>query len=704
MDWLIRKHNGSVVLYRKKKIETAIDRTLKGSDTQESAREIADQVEAALYMNFFKNGTVPTAEQIQDYIEETLILRKLTAATRAFILYREKRNEARDVDALLSGMDSLVSDYLGREDWRVNENSNMNYSLQGLNYYLSSSITARYWLNKIYTPGIKQLQDSGDIHIHDLGILGPYCVGWDLMNLLREGFRGARGKVESAPPAHLRTALGQIVNFFYTLQGEAAGAQAFSNFDTLLAPFIRYDGLSYSEVRQSMQEFLFNVNIPTRVGFQTPFTNITMDLEVPVTLRDQRVVIGGKEMDATYGDFQEEMNILNRAFCNLMMEGDRKGRIFTFPIPTYNITRDFNWDDDELQPLWEMTGKYGIPYFSNFVNSDMNPEDARSMCCRLRLDNRELRIRGGGLFGSNPLTGSIGVVTVNLPRIAYLASDLDSFHHRLSTVMETARESLELKRKLIEDLTDRGLYPYTRHYLEEIKRETGSNWANHFSTIGLIGMNEACMNFLGKGIRDLESREWAIGVLEFMREKLSEFQNETGNMYNLEASPAEGASYRLALRDSSRFPGAYTMGSSNPFYTNSVHLPVSERMDIYGLLEHQDPLQTRFTGGTVVHIFLGEAIGDWRMVRKLTKTIVSRFHLPYFSFTPTFSICPVHGYIKGEHFLCPYPHSDSEIEKYGEVVEHSGTGLPEGSFRTVDDLQEETDQGSLLLQIGKVTL
>jgi anaerobic ribonucleoside-triphosphate reductase len=704
MDWLIRKHNGSVVLYRKKKIETAIERTLRVSDTDESATELADQVEAALYMNFFKDGTVPTAAQIQDYIEETLILRKLTAAARAFILYREKRNEARDVDGLISGMNSLVSDYLGREDWRVNENSNMNYSLQGLNFYLSSSITARYWLNRIYTPGIKQMQDSGDIHIHDLGILGPYCVGWDLQTLLREGFRGARGKVESAPPVHLRTALGQIVNFFYTLQGEAAGAQAFSNFDTLLAPFVRYDGMTYAEVKQSMQEFLFNVNIPTRVGFQTPFTNITMDLEVPQSFRDLPAVIGGRETDAVYGDFQEEMNLLNRAFCDLMMEGDRKGRIFTFPVPTYNIAGDFDWEDDGLRPLWEMTGRYGIPYFSNFVNSDMKPEDARSMCCRLRLDNRELRNRGGGLFGSNPLTGSIGVVTVNLPRIAYLASDQESFDHRLSGVMETARESLELKRKMIEEFTERGLYPYTRYYLGEIRRETGSYWANHFSTIGLIGMNEACVNFLGRGIRDPESREWAIGVLEFMREKLSEFQNETGNMYNLEASPAEGASYRLALRDSSRFPGAYTMGSSNPFYTNSVHLPVTERMDVFDLLEHQDPLQTRFTGGTVVHIFLGEAIDDWRMVRKLTKTIVSRFHLPYFSFTPTFSICPVHGYVAGEHHICPHPHSDGELEKYGEVVEYSGEALPEGSYRAVEESAGGPEQGSLFLQVGKVRL
>ena len=462
MDWLVRKRNGIVVSYRKSRIESAIDRALKSSETKGSSREMADQVEAALYMNFFKPGSIPTIEQIQDFIEETFVLRKLTAAARQFILYREKRNEAREVTAIFKGMDHLVGDYICQQDWRVNENSNMNYSLQGLNFYLSSSITARYWLSKIYTPGIKEYQDNGDMHIHDLGILGPYCVGWDLMELLQGGFLGARGKIESKPASHLRTALGQVVNFFYTLQGEAAGAQAFSNFDTLMAPFIRHDNLSFEKVKQCLQEFLFNVNIPTRVGFQTPFTNITMDLRVPSTHKDLPVIIGGKPQPETYGNYQHEMNIFNRAFSELMMAGDAKGRIFTFPIPTYNLTSDFDWDDDELQPLWEMTGKYGIPYFSNFVNSDMNPEDSRSMCCRLRLDNRKLKARGGGLFGSNPLTGSIGVVTVNIPRMALVTrGDEDAFFQRLSSVMEAARESLELKRNFVEELTERGLYPYT---------------------------------------------------------------------------------------------------------------------------------------------------------------------------------------------------------------------------------------------------
>lgn len=698
MDWLVRRSSGDIEPYRRSEILISVEGALSASETDENAAEITDQVEAALYMSFFRRGAIPTVEQVQDFVEETLVLRKLTAAARQFILYREKRNEARDVNRLFSGIDGLVGDYLGREDWRVNENSNMNYSLQGLNFYLSSSITARYWLGKIYTPKIKEAHDSADIHIHDLGILGPYCVGWDLSELLREGFRGARGKIESAPPKHLRTALGQIVNFFYTLQGEAAGAQAFSNFDTLLAPYLRHDSLSDDEVRQALQEFLFNVNIPTRVGFQTPFTNITMDLRVPKNLASDPVLHAGSSAAGTYSEYQREMDVFNRIFAGLMMQGDSKGRIFTFPIPTYNLTSDFDWETDELRPLWEMTGKYGIPYFSNFVNSDMNPEDARSMCCRLRLDNRQLRKRGGGLFGSNPLTGSIGVVTINLPRIAWLARGGGDFFDILGSVMEVSRDSLELKRKAVEELTEKGLYPYTKHYLRDIRAASGSYWANHFSTIGLVGMNEACMNILGKGIRDPEASAWAVSVLEFMRERLSEFQEETGNLYNLEASPAEGASYRLAKKDREKFPGCYTMGSSNPYYTNSVHLPVNERVDIFTLLSHQDPLQEMFTGGTVVHIFIGEAITDWRMVRRLARSIVTRFRLPYFSFTPTFSICPVHGYIPGETPLCPYPHTDTELMAYGDIVEVEGE-LPDGSYRELT-ADGEPGGGGLFLHLG----
>ncbi|MCK4420741.1 ribonucleoside triphosphate reductase [candidate division WOR-3 bacterium] len=701
MDWLIRKRSGEIMPYNKVKIEVAISKTLKATNTEENATEIANQVETSLYMNFFKKGNIPTVEEIQNYVEETLILRNLTDAAKAYILYREKRNETREVKGLFEDIEDLVNDYLKREDWRVQENSNMNYSLQGLNFYISSSVTARYWLGKMYPPKMREAHNNGDLHIHDIGILAPYCVGWDLLDLLKGGFRGASGKVESAPPRHLRSALGQVVNFIYTLQGEAAGAQAFSNFDTLLSPFIRYDDMSYKEVKQALQEFLFNINVPTRVGFQTPFSNITMDLRVPEDLKKTKVIVGGKEQGETYEEFQQEMNHINRAFAELMMEGDAKGRIFTFPIPTYNITKDFDWENDDLRPVWEMTGKYGVPYFSNFVNSDMHPEDARSMCCRLRLDNRELRKRGGGLFGSNPLTGSIGVVTINMPRIGYLSRNEEEFFDRLANIMETAKESLELKRKIVEKLTEQGLYPYTKYYLRGIKETQGSYWMNHFSTIGLIGMNEACMNFLKMGIGTEEGREWTIKVLNFMREQLSEFQEETGNLYNLEASPAEGASYRLAKKDKEKFPDIYSMGVFSPYYTNSVHLPVDEPIDIFELLQHQNPMQVLFTGGTVVHLYLGEAITDWRMVRKLTRMIVTRFSLPYFSFTPTFSICPVHGYIMGERFYCPYSHSEEELKQFGTITELDAEQLKEmepDSYKILKD-DEPKEKVNIFLNI-----
>lgn len=696
MEWLIRKRSGKVVLYNKKKIQTAIAKALKAIGAKEDAGSITNQVETSLYMNFFKVGNIPTVEEIQNYVEETLMLRKLPDVARAYILYREKRNEARQVEDVFKEAEGIMGKYLNKEDWRVQENSNMNFSLQGLNFYVSSTVTARYWLSKIYSPRIREAHNNGDFHIHDLGILGPYCVGWDLLDLLQEGFKGMRGKVESSPAKHLRSALGQAVNFIYTLQGEAAGAQAFSNFDTLLAPFVRADNLNYSETKQALQEFLFNINVPTRVGFQTPFSNITLDLKVPKGFRDRKVIIGGEEQEETYGDYQGEMDLINKAFAELMMEGDAKKRVFTFPIPTYNITGDFDWENENLTPIWEMTRKYGIPYFSNFVSSDMDPEDARSMCCRLRLDNRELRKRGGGLFGSNPLTGSIGVVTINMPRIAYLSNDKEEFLDRLSNIMETAKESLELKRKIIEDFTEQGLYPYTRYYLRGIKKSMdGSYWANHFSTIGLIGMNEACVNLFGFGILNNEAREWAKSVLNFMREKLGEFQEETGNLYNLEASPAESASYSLARKDEERFPDIYTKGESHPYYTNSVHPPVDQVEGAFSVLEHQDPLQVLFTGGTVVHIYLGEAIKDWKIVRELTKRIVNKFSLPYFSFTPTFSICPVHGYIPGEHFYCPYPHSDKELEEFGSLAELNAeqlTQLQEGAYRQI--LEEQSEKQS----------
>ena len=551
---------------------------------------------------------------------------------------------------------ALVDNYLKQLDWQVNENSNMSYSIQGLNNYIASEISKNYWLNKIYPADIRNAHINGDIHIHDLNIISVYCVGWDLKDLLTEGFTGVKGKVESAPAKHFRTALGQVVNFMYTMQGEAAGAQAFSNFDTLLAPFIRYDNLTYEQVKQAMQEFVFNMNVPTRVGFQTPFTNITMDLTVPSYYAEQPVIIGGELMEETYKDFQKEMDMLNKAFFEVMMQGDNSGRVFTFPIPTYNITKDFDWDNKNIEGLWKMAAKYGIPYFSNFINSDMSPEDARSMCCRLRIDNRELEYRGGGLFGSNPLTGSVGVVTINLPKIAANSETKGEFLSKLAEKMELAKESLEIKRALLEDLTDKNLYPYTKFYLRDIKARFGVYWKNHFSTIGLIGMNEACLNLLADDIGSFRGKQFAVEVMDFMREKIKEFQKETGHNYNLEATPGEGTSYRLAKLDKEKYP----------YYTNSTQLPVNYTDDIFEVLDHQDDLQTKYTGGTVLHIFAGERIHNIETMKNLVKKVCNNYHLPYFTFSPTFSTCPNHGYIAGEHFTCP--ECGAECEVYSRVV------------------------------------
>jgi ribonucleoside-triphosphate reductase len=1014
MERLVRKRDGSIVPYNREKIMIAIQKAGKASDSSkvvEESEELAKNVEFILEKEFFRRGSIPSVEEIQDVVEKILIKSGFVETAKAYILYREKRREARELELTKESAVLLVDEYLEKTDWRVNENSNMTYSLQGLNFNVSSSLVAKYWLSKIYPEEIKIANDSGLLHIHDLGVLGPYCVGWSLEDLLQRGFGGVRGKVESAPPKHFRTALGQVVNFFYTLQGEAAGAQAFSNFDTLLAPFIRFDKLGYPEVKQAMQEFIFNLNVPTRVGFQclsedteiltpsgwkgyndlkegdeiytfnlndgslekkevnyifvkeyngymynlknrnqnqlisprhrvvrkvfnsdkyqlepiekilefsspisipvigensntdfpindqqlellawilsegtiekngshrvsiyqsatahpenyeeiinllddfnfdyttrnqtglgtctnirlsptssktihellnakskkipsflfnlskrqarlflstyikgdgwqeksrkritvtdpeilqglsaiavlagynfnakerkisgiskkvqyiitltetetdyiqeinvvdykgviwsvhtdnetvvakrngqvfitgnTPFTNLTFDIVPPNNLKNKNIVYAGQKLNATYGDFTEEMSMINQAFAELMMEGDRKGRIFTFPIPTYNITKDFDWERQDLEKIWEMTAKYGVPYFANFVNSDMNPDDARSMCCRLMLDKRELKKRGGGLFGADPLTGSIGVVTINMPRIAYISRNEDDFFSNLKNAMELAKTSLEIKRKVIENFTDRGLYPYSRYYLNNVKRDFDRYWANHFSTIGLIGMNEASLNFLGKTIGDPEAKNWVIKVITFMRDIIRDFQEETGNLFNLEATPAEGASYRLAKKDREQFGDRIiTSGDGEvPYYTNSVHLPVYEEHDIYEVLEHQDDLQTLFTGGTVVHLFLGEAIHDFRMCRELVKKIVSNYKLPYFTLTPTFSICPVHGYLDGKHSFCPKPHTETELVNYGIKDEEIGEVIirPEvysrivGYFRPVEN-------------------
>jgi anaerobic ribonucleoside-triphosphate reductase len=667
----VQKRDGRIVPFDQKRIDAAILRAFKAvgmGEPKERVQELSQRVVELLVQRFGTDAR-PHVEQIQDVVEEVLILAGEARVAKAYILYRQQRSEVRDTTQLLLDGMKLVDDYIDRADWRVSENANMNYSLQGLNFYVASSIAAKYWLNKIYPIEVRQCHLEGDFHIHDLGMLATYCCGWDLQDLLIRGFGGVPAKLESKPPKHLRTALGQLINFFYTVQGESAGAQAVSNFDTLLAPFVRYDGLSYPAVKQAMQEFVFNINVPTRVGFQTPFTNVTLDLTPPSTLADVPVIVGGEPCSETYGDFQYEMDLINRAFAEVLLEGDARGRVFTFPIPTYNITRDFDWDNPVLEPLWQVTAKYGIPYFANFINSDLKPEDARSMCCRLRLDNRELRKRGGGLFGANPLTGSIGVVTINLPRIGYRATSEDDLFYRLAHIMEVARTSLEIKRKVLVRHTEQGLYPYSRYYLQPVRDSLGSYWANHFSTIGIVGMNECCLNFLGVGIGHPEGRDLAIRVLQFMRQKLQDFQSETGHLYNLEATPAESASYRLAKADRKQYPDIITAGTKEtPYYTNSTHLPVGFTDDLFQALEHQDELQTLYTGGTVFHAFLGEQIDDWRQARLLVRRIAERYHLPYFTLTPTFSICPVHGYLPGAHRYCPYEHTADELERWGVVV------------------------------------
>ncbi len=663
----IRKRDGRVVPFDAAKITTAILKA--GRATGEFGEAEARRLTIRVLSLAQAMGTeeIPTVEGIQDIVEEVLLASPFKKTAKAYILYRDQHARIREM--VKKADVDLIEQYLKRLDWKVSENSNMSYSLQGLNNYISSEISKTYWLNKIYTPEIRMAHTQGDIHIHDLGLLSVYCVGWDLQDLLLSGFKGAPGKAESSPAKHFRSALGQVVNFFYTLQGEAAGAQAFSNFDTLLAPFIRYDRLDYCEVKQALQEFVFNLNVPTRVGFQTPFTNLTFDLQPPSTLRNEPVIIGGRRMSESYGAFQEEMDMLNRAFLEVMSEGDAKGRVFTFPIPTYNITSSFDFSNPAIEKLWEVTARYGIPYFANFVNSDMSPEDARSMCCRLRLDLRSLERRGGGLFGANPLTGSIGVVTINLPALAYRAHDEAEFFQGLDRQMEIARTSLETKRKVLERFAESGLYPYTKFYLRHVKERHGRYWHNHFSTIGLIGANEACLNLLGKDIGTDEGRAFAARILDHMRERLARFQEETGNLYNLEATPGEGTAYRLARLDRQRFPAIRCSNeelTDTPFYTNSTHLPVNYTDDVFELLDLQDELQTRYTGGTVVHIFLGEAAPDPGAVKEFVRTVCTNYRLPYFTITPTFSICPEHGYIGGEHYHCPKCRRRTEV--YSRVV------------------------------------
>lgn len=668
----IIKRSGRKVPFNESKITRAIEKALHatGAYRPSAPEKIKKAVIAELRSRHVGDtGYIPTVEEVQDVIEKTLMEVGYHDTAKAYILYREQHAQIRRM--IQTESIDLVDQYLARADWQVNENSNMSFSLQGLNNYIASEISKNYWLNKIYPTEVRDAHTQGDFHLHDLNLLSVYCVGWDLYDLLKRGFGGVGGKVQSKPPKHLKTALGQVVNFFYTLQGEAAGAQAFSNFDTLLAPFIWYDHLSYDEVKQALQEFVFNVNVPTRVGFQTPFTNITLDLTVPSFYEKQRVIVGGKEMKEHYGDFKKEMDMFNRALLEVMTEGDASGRVFTFPIPTYNITKDFDWENETIVGLWESAAKYGIPYFSNFVNSDMSPDDARSMCCRLRIDNRELQKRGGGLFGANPLTGSIGVVTMNLPRLGKTAKDTAEFKEKLGVLMDIAKESLEIKRKVLEQMTDKNLYPYTKYYLENVKTAYGSYWKNHFSTIGLVGMNEAIRNLLGTDIGTKEGIAFAEDVLDFMRTRIADYQEQTGNNYNLEATPAEGTSYRLALIDQKKFDDmifANGVGQdvTDPYYTNSTHLPVQYTDDMFEILDLQDTLQTKYTGGTVIHFFLGERVEDAGMVKQLVRKICETYRLPYFTVTPTFSVCRNHGYLHGEVPVCPTCSEPCEV--YTRIV------------------------------------
>ncbi|MDR1126722.1 MAG: ribonucleoside triphosphate reductase [Treponema sp.] len=649
------KRSGEIETYDRDKIKNAITKAFVAVGREfadkrtDSIEAITARVEEAIdkLMESRHLSSIPAIEEIQDLVENALIEAKEVAVAKAYILYRAKHEAIRDVKGLMLDIDSTMDGYLRQEDWRVNENANVNYSLGGLILHNSGTITANYWLKNVYTPEIASAHRNADFHIHDLSMFSGYCAGWSLRQLIAEGLGGVADKITSKPAKHLSTLMQQAVNFLGCLQNEWAGAQAFSSFDTYIAPFVRADNLKDKEVKQCLQSFVFGVNTPSRWGSQAPFTNITLDWTCPEDVKDMKAVVGGKEMDFTYGDCKHEMDRVNRLFIELMLEGDAEGRGFQYPIPTYNITPDFDWDSENARLLFEMTARYGTPYFQNFVNSDLNPGDVRSMCCRLRLDKRELRKRGGGLFGSDELTGSIGVVTINLPRIGYLAKNEKDFYKRLEHLMRLAKESLSIKRKLVNRLLESGLFPYTKRYLKQL--------GNHFNTIGLVGMNECLQNFLGSdvNINTEKGRTFSLAVLDFMRDKLSDFQEETNELFNLEATPAESTSYRLAKHDKVQFPDIITAGTDEPYYTNSTQLPVMLTEDVFDALDLQESLQTAYTGGTVFHAFLGEAIENWQTCRDLVKTIANNYRIPYYTISPTFSVCPIHGYLKGEHFTCP---------------------------------------------------
>lgn len=647
----VRKRDGRIVDFDVNRIESAIFKAAQsvGGKDRETASNLAWRSVAELEKRLSDKeaGYIPSVEEVQDSVERVLIHAGYADTAKAYILYREQHRKIRDTKAILVDATKTMDEYLKREDWRVNENSNVNYSFSGLALHLSGSIIANYVLENIYPCEISEAHKNGDLHIHDLSMgINGYCAGWSLRDLLLEGFNGVPSKVESGPAKHLETVIGQLINFLGTLQNEWAGAQAFSSFDTYLAPFVRADKCDYKKVKQNIQQFVFSMNTPSRWGCQTPFTNLTFDWTVPADLKNQNVIVGGKILDDKYGDYQEEMDMINKAFIEIMLAGDMKGRIFTFPIPTYNITKDFDWNSENAKLLFEMTAKYGLPYFQNFINSELKPSDVRSMCCRLQMDLRKLKQKTGGLFGSGEKTGSLGVVTINLPRIGYQAKTEKEFLDRLGRLMDLGKRSLEIKREMVQRNMDNGLLPYTKRYLGSLE--------HHFATIGINGMNEALQNFFGSEVTMAteEGRQFSVKVLDYMRDKLEQFQKETGNIYNLEATPAEGTSYRFAKIDKKKFPDIFVRGKENPYYTNSTHLPVDYTDDIFEALELQDELQTKYTGGTVFHGFLGERITDPETCGKLVKAIAYNFHLPYFTITPTFSICPEHGYIAGEHYEC----------------------------------------------------
>ncbi|MBO5236012.1 MAG: ribonucleoside triphosphate reductase [Spirochaetaceae bacterium] len=658
------KRSGEIKPYDRSKIYSAISKAIEAVEKRPNPDKaeqltVATEEKLRLFMAGRHEHSIPAIEEIQDVVETVLIENNAVAIAKAYILYRARHEAIRDTKNLMLDINSTMDGYLSQSDWRVNENANVNFSLGGLILHNSGTITANYWLKNIYTPEIAEAHKTAAFHIHDLSMFSGYCAGWSIRQLVAEGLGGVTDKITSTPATHLSTLVNQIVNFLGIMQNEWAGAQAFSSFDTYLAPFIRKDNLTEKEVRQCIQSFIFGVNTPSRWGSQAPFTNITLDWVCPDDLKDKPAIVGGKEMDFTYGDCQKEMGIINKVFIELMIEGDAAGRGFAYPIPTYNITKNFDWDSENAKLLFQMTAQYGTPNFQNFVNSDLNPSDVRSMCCRLQLDKRELRRRGGGLFGADEFTGSLGVVTINLPQIGFLAKTEQQFFARLDYLMDLAKDSLCTKRKVIQRLLDGGLFPYTRRYLSTLN--------NHFNTIGLCGMNECCLNFLGCDISEPRGKSFAEKVLSYMRQKLADYQEQTGELFNLEATPAESTSYRLARHDKLHYPDIITSGTEDPFYTNSSQLPVDYTEDVFEALDHQESLQTKYTGGTMFHVFLGEALKDWQTCRDLVRTIATKYRLPFFTISPIYSVCRIHGYLNGEHFECPKCKAEAQQKLKAEL-------------------------------------